>query len=491
MRDEGVQFPLVEGTRSTQRASRDVVASAAAVVDPGLAAEIRAERDWRRRYHRHLRALTELTAASPATGAAVARAGLDRLHATFEHVDGDAVRRLSDAVADDPRPALVTRSIQGHGTPAPELAVPWRGRQVRGTALLALVDDWIAGGVVEPPLRAAIARLLDEPTWLDLHGVTIAVMGAGAEMAPTGQLLAWGADIAAVDIPRDGIWRRLEAQAGAGTGRLLTPVDERDGHRVGVDLTTDAARIRAWLAGLAPLDVIGNYAYADGAAFVRVSVAADAVIAALRSGPAPPGVACLATPTDVFVVPADVAHQTRARGPSTWSRLAAPLLRTASGGRLMLRSHQRTWRTDAGEEVGVVDVLVPQQGPNYALAKRLQRWRAVATQADGGFGVVHVAPPTRTRSVVSNRVLAAAYDGASLFDVEIFAPETSRSLMAALLVHDLQVHRAGESPSGVRAEHELTAAAAHGGLWRVPWEPRTALPLSVVRGAPALLRRSG
>lgn len=491
MRDDGVQFPLVDGRRSTQRASRDVFAAAAAVVEPGLAAEIRAERDWRRHYHRHLRALTELTAASPATGAAVARAGLGRLHATFEHIDGDAVRRVADAVADDPAPALDTRTVDGRQPPQRELVLPWHGRQVRGAALLNLVDDWIARGVVEPPLRTVVERLLDQPAWLDLRGVTLAVLGAGAEMAPTGQLLAWGADVAAVDIPRDGIWRRLEEQAAAGSGRMLAPVDDRDGHRVGADLTTDAPRIRAWLARLAPVDVIGNYAYADGATFVRLSVAADAIIAALRAGRAPPGVACLATPTDVFVVPGDVARRTRARGPSTWSRLAAPLLRTASLGRLLRPSHQRTWRTDDGDEVGIADSLVPQQGPNYALAKRLQRWRAVMTQAEGDFGVVHVAPPTRTRSVLRNRVLAAAYRGASLFDVEIFAPETSRTLMAAVLVHDLQVHRRGGAAGRVRSEYELTAAAAHGGLWRVPWEPRTALPLSVVRGAPALLGRSG
>ena len=48
-----------------------------------------------------------------------------------------------------------------------------------------------------------------------------------------------------------------------------------------------------------------------------------------------------------------------------------------------------------------------------------------------------IAPPTRTRSVVKNRGLAAAYAGAHRFGVEVFEPGTANTLMAALLVHDL------------------------------------------------------
>jgi hypothetical protein len=120
----------------------------------------------------------------------------------------------------------------------------------------------------------------------------------------------------------------------------------------------------------------------------------------------------------------------------------------------------------------------------------MQRWRALVSHATGAFGAVHVAPPTRTRSVLKNRVLAAAYAGAPMFGIETFEPATSRTLMAALLVHDLQMHGQGTARAGPAAEHELTAAAVHGGLWRLPWEPRTALPLAVLRGAPSLLRRA-
>ena len=53
-------------------------------------------------------------------------------------------------------------------------------------------------------------------------------------------------------------------------------------------------------------------------------------------------------------------------------------LRVLSGGRLL----RRNYPPDA--ELGVLDSLVPQQGPNYALAKRVHRWRATAARAAGG-----------------------------------------------------------------------------------------------------------
>lgn len=485
MPDHGVQFPLVDGRRSTQRTGRDVFAAAAAAVDPGLAAEIRAERSWRTAYPRHVRRVTEVAAASPEAGLAVARAGLSRVHATFEHVDDRGTVPVRVAIAAGPPVTPDTRTVTGSGPRDDELVVPVGGRDLRGEDLLTTLDGWVARGVVEPPLRVAIADLVAHPARLDLRGMWFGVLGAGAEMAPTEQLLRWGADVAAVDLPRGDVWQRLERLAIAGSGRLHAPV-AADGAPPGSDLTTSAPAVRAWLEALDTPLILGNYGYADGATFTRLSVAADGVIANLLDDRDDHGVVCLATPTDVFAVPSAVAVATRARRHGVVTRALAAVTRAATGGRLLRPNHRTTVRTDAGDEVGIADSLVVQQGPNYALAKRVQRWRALVSHADGHAAVVHVAPPTRTRSVVKNRVLAAAYDGAPLFGVEIFAPETSRALMAALLVHDLRAPDVTLSP--VADEHRLTAAAAHGGLWRVAWETRTAFPLAIARGAPALLR---
>ena len=113
-------------------------------------------------------------------------------------------------------------------------------------------------------------------------------------------------------------------------------------------------------------------------------------------------------------------------------RLVRPAVRTVSGGRLLRRNYA------PGTDPGLNDSLVPQQGPNYALAKRLQRWRATVARRDGRTVSLNVAPPTRTRSVLKNRALASAYAGAHRFGIEVFEPATSNTLMAALLVHDLR-----------------------------------------------------
>jgi hypothetical protein len=148
--------------------------------------------------------------------------------------------------------------------------------------------------------------------------------------------------------------------------------------------------------------------------------------------------------------------------------MRAPL-RAVSGGRLLVPNYPG--------DVPVCDSLVPQQGPNYALAKRLQRWRAAVARDAGVEVSLNVAPPTRTKSVVKNRLLATAYAGARRFGVEVFEPSTSNVLMAALLVHDLRT-----SPVRVHPFEAEAASAAHGGLWRQPYSPRSVLGLAVLVG---------
>jgi hypothetical protein len=160
-------------------------------------------------------------------------------------------------------------------------------------------------------------------------------------------------------------------------------------------------------------------------------------------------------------------------------------VRALSRGALYAPAYPETVTRQDGSEVGIADALVPQQGPNYSLAKRLQRWRAVAAHADGTVVSANVAPATSTRSVTSNRVLAAAYAGAGTFGVEVFPPATSRVLMAALLVHDLRT-------GVVRTTHPddvFAAQAAHGGLWRLGYDLRSVIGIAAVRGLPAALRR--
>jgi len=131
----------------------------------------------------------------------------------------------------------------------------------------------------------------------------------------------------------------------------------------------------------------------------------------------------------------------------------------------------------------VNDSLIPQQGPNYALAKRVQRWRAAVARAAGTPVSFHVAPSARTRSVVKHRVLAAAFNGAHHFGVEVFEPATASTLLAALLVRDLNTAPAQRA----HPWQDEAYAAVHGGLWRAGYAPRSVLGVAFLLGA---LRRT-
>ena len=240
-------------------------------------------------------------------------------------------------------------------------------------------------------------------------------------------------------------------------------------------------RCRRWPTGSGDCGgrlVLGNYLYADGGTHVRVSVAAD-VLATRVTGVRPDTVlGFLATPTDAFVVPHDaVAHANRAYDERSGAAKAVGRpLRWLSRGRLL----HRAYPPDA--DLGIGDCLVPAQGPNYALAKRIQRWRATSARRDGRQVSFHVAPSTRTRSVVKNRALAAAFAGAHRFGVEVFDPDTSNTLMAGAARprprrRTRQVDRAHAHPW-----QDEAYAAVHGGLWRAPYEPRSALGLAAVLG---------
>ena len=475
----GLVFPSDdEGRRSTSSVGRAVVADALRPVDPTGARAAEHETAWRSGYLPHFRRLVEAGLASADGAVESARAGLESLHGRMRVVGPDGEVPLEAWPAGHSE--IRTVDVKGEGEPLRELVLPYRGRRLRGDEIRRRVDLWTEAGVVEPSVARALDAVLANPDWLRLDGHTVAVLGAGAEMGPLPSLMRWGARVAAVDLARPPIWERVLRLGHEGAGTLAVPVPlDYDGEAVeqvaGVDLLADIPAVARWLAEQPGTLVVGNYVYADGATNVRVSTAVDELTTRLQESRNDVALAFLATPTDVFAVPGEaVEHSARAYdGRSARAKTLGRPLRALSGGRLLRRAYA------PGSDPGVIDSLVPQQGPNYALAKRLQRWRAAVARRDGATVSMNVAPPTRTRSVVKNRALAAAYAGAHRFGVEVFEPATSNVLMAALLVHDL--HTGG----GPRHEHpwqDEAFAAVHGGLWRAPYAPRSALGLAALLG---------
>jgi len=474
MADLGVVFPAgPDGRRSTAALGRAVVADALRPVDPAGAGAAERETNWRAGYLPHFRRLVEAGIASREAELTIADAGLASLHRRMRVAGPDgAETALGDLVAAPAGRVLGAAEVVGTGEPERELSLPFRGQRLRGDALLRRLDTWVENGIVEPSAAEAVRTVVAHPEWLALPGTTVVVLGAGAEMGPLTALLRWGARVAGIDLPRTQLWERVLDTARRGAGTLLYPVAGED---VGADLITEVPAVADWLTGLPGHLVLGDYVYADGATNVRVSTAVDALTVRLAAARNDVALAFLATPTDVFAVPPDaVAQSVRAYARrSRAAKLLGRPLRTLSAGRLLQRAYL------PGSDPGVLDSLVAQQGPNYALAKRLQRWRATVARAAGTTVSMNVAPPTRTRSVLKNRALAAAYAGAHRFGVEVFEPATSNVLMAALLVHDLHT---GGGPAHEHPWQDEAYAAVHGGLWRSAYAPRSALGLAALLG---------
>ena len=480
--EQGVLFPKgTDGRRSTGSTGRAVWADAVRGVDDDLARRIEGAGDWRKAYVELVVAHTAAAATTDKGAVEVARAGLDSLNGRMVFERDGASAPVAEALLGG-RP-LTEQVVRGEGERERELVVPFRGQALRGDALRRQVDAWVAAGSFEASCGQALHRVLDEPDQLDVSDRAFALLGAGAELGPLEPLSRWGAHVVAVDVPQSRIWDRITTTARAGSG-TLTAAEGTPG-TLGVDLLTRTPEVAALLHTAAdglPL-TIGSYAYADGARHVQVVHASDAVVELLLRDRPGTSYAELATPTDAFAVPEEVVEDARRRWAArgVWGTAQAP----ARAAGLYAQGYPATFAREDGSTVGVADVLVPQQGPNYTLAKRVQRWRAVVSQADGHLVSANVAPATRTRSVTKNRLLAAAYSGAGRFGVEVFEPATSRVLMAALLVHDLRV----AAPAPAHPDDLFVQGAAHGGLWRIGYSVRSVLGVAAVLGLPATLRR--
>lgn len=491
---QGAEFPLQDGDRSSTRLGKQVFAGCVRELDPALADSIEATANWREGYLAPCRDVVAVAAKSAANTVHVATNGLRVLHEAFVFGSDGEERNLAEAVADPDTVGFAEVLVSGRAPwKGSGLALPYRRRDLTGSDLRAQLSRWSEDGVAEPTFETGMGNVLSNPEWLDLRGVHIVLLGAGAELGPLAQLLQWGADVWAVDLPRPQVWQRLIRTALDSPGNLHVPVpagvqlpepDDIDGlaEIAGANIITEAPKIRRWLDLIDGPFVLGNYGYADSAVHVRLSMACDAIAADVSQHRDDVTLAYLATPTDAFAAPPGALADAQQRWHDNLvARATRRPLRLAG---LFQPNYQTQVTNEAGQAVGIADCIVPQQGPNYLLAKRLQRFRAVVARNAGQRVSLNVAPSTRTYSVIKNKALAAAYAGADRFGIEVFEPDTCNTAMAAMLVRDLRDETSLTNPEQpVANQMELFADGAnHGGLWRVAYDPRSILGVAAALG---------
>ena len=209
----GVVFPTADsagGRRSTTALGRAVVADALRRADPVGSASAARETNWRQGYLPHFRRLVEAGLPSPEAAHTIARDGLASLHERMRWVGPSGEGPLVTAFEGSPTP-LVSETIRGEGAPDRTISMPYAAERASGDTLRRVLAGWVDGGVVEPTCAEAVERVMANPDWLDLSDQTIVVLGAAAEMGPLRTLLRWGADVAAVDLPRKELWQKLIA----------------------------------------------------------------------------------------------------------------------------------------------------------------------------------------------------------------------------------------------------------------------------------------
>lgn len=493
MSAEGIDFPAdADGKRTTTAVNQGAFIAAVRQWNPQAFQDVSAEpaKKWRFGYAKHVVKQVQAAACSEQAALGIAEDGLAFIHSKMEFIRDGKAEPLKDAMSKYVQGSFESTTITGSqpkGTAG--LEVPYRGTTLRGDALRAQVEAWVRKGIIELDTGAALCQVVSNPGWLDLSDSTFVLFGAGSAMGPFPLLMALGAHVVAIDLPRPQIWSRLLAIARGSPGKLTIPLTKRASSDsdadiaqvAGCDLLRQTPEVRNWLLTLQPdaRFVLGGYCYADGPLFVKVSTAMDAIISDLvEKRKVKPALAYLCTPTDAHFCTAsavDAAKQ-NLRKAAWWQPLLSSLLGFAKMGLAPNRLRQPEG------ELPICDAIVKEQGPNYCLAKRIQHWRCVLARKKGCIVSSNIAPSTSTASVVSNASFALAYKGMHHFKpMEIFAPETSNSVMTALLVNDLRNPLSAANPAtSLENPMQLFAATAfHGGAWRLGYKFGTIGPSSV------------
>lgn len=488
---KGLVFPLdKKGGRSSTGANKVVIAACMEKLDPAKAEKVMKEKNWRFKYIKYLKQMLTGQCESPEKALESSEAGLDKAREIFEFAcpDGSTIS-LAKAMEEKNEEKFHTGFVKGTGAKPDggnKFAVPYKGKNISGQELKDQIKKWVDYGTIEPSCGEALTKCVDNPEWFSptaLADQYFVLLGAGSAMGPFLVLMALGANVIAVDLDRAPIWKRLITIAKNSPGGSLTfplkkaqsacATDDELYENAGCNLFTQTPMIRDWAVGLYPGKKLtcGSYAYLNGALHVQVSLAMDAICKDL-SEKRKASLAYLCTPTDLHLIPEEANAAAEAEYKNYSGKLYCMLLRAFSGGKL-LRKNALKGVGGKGGPYYMVNGISVAQGPNYALAKRMQHWRAVVARSKGCIVSSNIAPATSTASVVHRREFAWAYEGMPYFrPYEIFAPETSNAVMTGLLFFDLNdKSSAGNPETKLNNPYELFSYGSfNGGCWRCAYE---------------------
>jgi hypothetical protein len=447
-----------------------------------LATDISNQQNWRKSYQSSFAQVAKSELQTKRSAINVATSGLNEFE---QRIATDSGELLIDAIMN------AWRLTQGKVE-----TVVIKGTNTAEKPVIDILDvkEMVAKHSAEPGIIDAVklAETLDPNA---IKQELLIALAGGAEYSPTRLWMDWGGDVAIVARSRPELWRELIARARSGAGTLYVPVlieklpagkkpssltDEELANSAGLDLTKNYEEISSWISSLARTDsrriVLGCYAYAPGAKHIEVQAVQHCLARAVTEALPKSRVVLswLATPTDSHVLPVEFADDIAARyqNRSTWTKFRD----------FLFGAHQHLperFESAEGTSYALIDPTSSLQGSSYALAKRLQRWLAYQ-QVEAGRQVAYlVAPPARTDSVLSHRVLRATYKGAPHFGLYPFDTDVAVRISAILLLAKLQ------SPVMTKKQDILglySELSVHGGLWRSIYRPSDLWRVATTRG---------
>lgn len=288
---------------------------------------------------------------------------------------------------------------------------------------------------------------------LKLNKKLFVMLGGTSEFCPIRPLLKLGATVICIARPGKKI-EALVAEAKLTTGTLIIPgpSDGDDYSKCGADLLAQTPEIAAFVKNVWNSShnpgweqvVVGTYAYLDAEKHVRVVVAMDTIFTSVQRlvGAAKIALAQIASPALPTIWPVgDMDHAAQAFKES--SGISNALWGLADN------VSNCGKRPEAGQ-YGVFNGLIDMQGPNYALAKTSQNWRAVLALRAGSIVSSNFAPAGRTQSMLHSSTMAKVLDGMQAFPPAlVLYPDTVSAIMGALLLYDITIPEAKVSPSSL------------------------------------------
>ncbi|HPE81887.1 MAG TPA: hypothetical protein PKZ35_18000 [Gammaproteobacteria bacterium] len=401
-------------------------------------------------------------------------------------------RPLAEALREEGKP-LPLESRQFPGQPGIRPGVRIGGRRHDGDALGTFLDTLHSAGQMTGAARNAlhwvIGRAEQSPQGIDLSGRRVAVLGAGAALAPVELLLQGGAEVLWLDLrgPDAALSRREDL-----AGSLHWP-------SAGADLIAEPCQVLRTIETFAaegPVDLC-LFAYAPGRGREWLLTASMNAIVHALPREAVSSLSLFISPASPLRLTADeVARAERQRrGAPIWKKSMAGLGLLGRG-----TGHH------AEGPVAVSRAVISMQGACYQAAQYIDKILAAETWSTWGApndplpAPFHVSANTAAITATPSMqkpVFEVAFRGAPAFDIDIFEPSTTKDLNGLLMLRDWLDPASPGNPARdfARALDRIEAMDAikiHGGAHGIayPAEPtiRMSALVSLARHPGQLLR---